>query len=110
MGLWIKLTLSRKLPRIYFQGSYPELNSKGASTDEFVINHPIFPSSDAAPQLENVVTSPLDGSTALQLEEVDQLHVESPNEDLFHQFYEDPLQSSPLDVEVPGSNVDSNKC
>lgn len=40
-------------------------------------------SSNATPQLENVATFPLEGSTTPQLEEVDHLHVDSPDEDSF---------------------------
>ena len=50
-------------------------------------------------------TPSFEGCAAPQLEEAKHLHVESPDEDMFHPFSEDPLESSPLDLEVPSSLV-----
>lgn len=64
-------------------------------------------SSDAAHQLEHMATLPLEGSVAPHLEDVDHLQVDSPHNDSFHQFREDPLVPDPLNVGAPSPNADS---
>lgn len=58
----------------------PGLISKCGFIDETSITHSPLPSSDASPQLKNVITFPLEGSDVAQSEDVDHLDLDSPNE------------------------------